>query len=721
MNLPTPKTRIGWMLSLFLISLSFIVYYGKVFEVLSTEYNISFWQSSTYKDGDVDFEVKVPKYISRFTTREILISAENTSKIKQSGFKLIVYAGTVQEDGCVSLNEDARKEIFFCPSVEGNLVGCTEGTNILDFDEIPYKGKVVKTLWVVGGKKGDTNGETDLDTEITFGLLKMPKSLEIPEPSCLELNGTASASFNSWGTLSQSFLRTLLLPPWSNGLIPALVLFVVYATEYKIQPKKKSSKNKPEKPQNRNLGTYFLYIKNWLTWMVAYHHFFAFFWVAFLYIGLTAVIVSFPLCVSSYTSHYMVDFWTWVIIGSLGLIIFLGSKILLGYCEPTDLKDNDPIYSIKTLPATPVKIEDRVRKTFEKIAASLDNRSFSREPVQALTTKLESGFLSLSNSVHEVLMGGIDASNQSQTLLAEIGQTLSSMHSLLEKQTRPEPAAKSLSLAEYRFNFQAILVDPEALRLFVDALNSISRSEFEKLKDNVDFSLRLLSLLANPKDGLDKVKIEGVALIGILADSNVFKDVTVLEKWLKEAPVQYIPALMDWMFAKKDALAEKYLKIVIQRCDALQSISLLAKYISRKEKLDNLAALHVSPNEYLYNVFDSLILLKDKEIIDVFPVDLTSDLEQVLYPFGDKSISSYGKDLGALPPTKELEEFHAMLLKILCALPADLFERVSNEIYVYYENEKELPKSKLSRFMQAYRDHKDSLSGLQADWRKGST
>ncbi len=621
-SLPVPRTRIGWMFSLLLIIVSFFIYYFWVFDCISDKYYQNFWHTQPYdSQNNVSFELRVPAQLSPFVYRELLIRARNISDKTVGPFSMTLFAGTMKDgEFCPYLEDGQFAPVLFCFAPNNNSVGCNEGSNIIEFGELPAYGEIVRNVWVVG----DSNWESIGRSQIFFGIWKNGYLLDnivnddpnitvtpvviptitplrvltaTPDPAngalvssptpfpansasenCIPTTNKPAVQFDSRMTFFQSFLGILLLPPWANGLIPALVLFVVYSNEHKIQRKEKKG-SCPKFSIRKYCQSLWRW---WVTGdsidptLVVCSQRCAFGLVTVLYFGLAITIFAVPLIFSDKTCWLF-----WLGLGLFGLVLFLGSKHLIGLCESTDLKDNDPIYRVEEPPAKPVEVEEKVKADLAQIANSVKELSSRRESAKGLTQKIESGFADLVSNLQEALriLGG--SQNKSQTILEDIRQSLTNMGALLENLSKPQSTESPPSIVGYRFNFQSILVDPEALRLFVEALNSVSRPEFEKLKDNADFALRLLSLLAKPKDGADKVKIEGVALISILADSNAFKDVTVLEKWLKEAPVQYIPALMNWLLTKKRKLAEKFLfEIVLSRlsrCDVIQALPLLKK------------------------------------------------------------------------------------------------------------------------------------------------
>jgi len=405
MNLPTPKTRTGWIFSLVLISLSFVIYYGVVFDILSTEYGDNFWETSTpLETRNINIDVTIPRYISRFAAREIIIRAKNITNTPQDGFSLIIAAGEItQNNVCVTRSKNTDM-VFFCPSPNVNSIGCILGedvekydgkiSNIVVFDSIPPYGQVVRTVWVGGGQNEEGNNKVDFGFwEIpnqTLGTNETDDELKSESDTCLQF-GSTSARFNPKGTFLQSFLRTLLLPPWSNGLIPALVFFVVYATEYKIQPDKNITKLPPF-----SLKAFFSDVKKWFRRDTSPRTFVvccqicAFGLVALLYFGIAAVIVSVPLVFSHWIGGTD-GIFLWLLRSIFGAILILISKYLLGKCEPTD----DSMYQVEDVPVKPVKIDESVKNTLKRIEKDLNNNLSSSS--QTLK-KIEAGLSKLSVS-----------------------------------------------------------------------------------------------------------------------------------------------------------------------------------------------------------------------------------------------------------------------------------------------------------------------------------
>jgi len=756
MNLPAPKTRAGWMLSLALISLSFLIYYGIVFKILSDEYSDNFWQPSVpLEKGNINIDVKIPRYISEFAAREITIRAKNNTNAPQDGFSLIIAAGEIKQndmnDVCVTWSKNTDR-VFFCPSPNVNSIGCTLGddvdkydgkfSNIVSFDSIPPHGQVVRTVWVGGGQSKDGDDKVDFGfwetSAESLGTNESGGEIKSESDKCLQF-GLTSARFSSAGTFLQSFLRTLLLPPWSNGLIPALVLFVVYTTESKIQPKKNITKIQPKKnitklpPFSQKvffsdvikwLKAFFPNAAKWFTCdtpprtFVACCHFYAFGLVALLYFSIAIFIVSLPL----FCSHWIGGTdgtIRWLSFSIFGVIFIVFSKIKLGKCEPTDLKDDDPMCRAADAPSKPIEIESDVKETLKKIVAGMSALSSNRASSSALTEKLESGFSSLSDRLQEAFIGLTDASAKSQAPLVKIQQTLEDMHVLLGGLSKPQTTLNKHSLADYPFNFHAILVDPEPLRLFVEALEAASVFEFNERLENAKFCLNVFSLLA-VKGDISELTVSGNRLIDLLAASNIFETPyddkeSTLEKWLNEADPKYIPKLMDLLLTKKRSLAEKYLfEIDLKKCDAFQVIPLLSKYITQKQEKGE------STDIRWRDLVFYLISLSEKDIPDNLAAEQADTWQTVLYPVEKRSILLYANEMLPLE-LEEIDRFYSILLKMLCVLP-DVFQTAATQIYGYYKevSEDKIP-SEINRFRGKYQEYENNLSGLQADWCKSST
>ena len=561
-NLPFPRTRTGWILSAWLIAISFVFYYCFVFSFLSEKYNRDFWQPQIYQKagGSLLLKLQVPRHLSNFVPRELVLRAWTDDDKPIDPFSITIVAGKLEPNkSCPSYN--SNMQVLFCSQLDGGVaVGCNDGSNTIKFDRIPPHGQVVHTLWMISdSSQGQLN-----QPEPTFGIWKEPNDPTTNPETCLPFRGTAvntdTSPFStnpylvSLITLLQSLLHILLLPPWANGLIPALVLFVVYLREHKIQPRKETmnwrtslkqcflnilsdaGKTKPARFFADHLGKF---LSNQdapkQAKLINCSKHFASLLVSLLYFSLAIIIFVIPVIFSGNG----VDFWwgLWVIL--LAATCALLMRYVLHQCAtcPDLDKNGDPICLEDIDWSDPDKDAlNQIANTLQEIRTNLTGMT---------DNKGNCAFLE-------------DSTKQVEAHLSALKETLTRIGTAFDKWIKTSDA-NSPKITACSFTPQTILLDKAAASLLAKALKTTSREQVKELLKDTGFALRMLSLLV--ADGQspenlqidDGEKISEILISAAVLNKNSDDKILIVDQWLNEIPdLKYANTLIAALNKNKD-------------------------------------------------------------------------------------------------------------------------------------------------------------------------
>jgi len=253
--LPLPKTRRGWLISVFVIAICFAVYYPFLFPWLESAYRKHFWTSvpTEVKIGStkLDVTIRTPKYISSFAAAELVITIKNCNdSLDQTAneFEMVL-----------ELEDKEENQIAYLLEGDDEILTIT-GENRLSFGVIPPGVTITKHIWLrlTNYKLSDSNTPNDIEnTDIHTDIYLMSKS---PSGAIswdnIEINRDTDSVIDSLVSLIQALIGAILLPPLSNGLIVLLSLFAVYSIEdYKYIPDR--NQDKPNIRKGSSIAMFF--------------------------------------------------------------------------------------------------------------------------------------------------------------------------------------------------------------------------------------------------------------------------------------------------------------------------------------------------------------------------------------------------------------------------------------------------------------------------------
>lgn len=346
-SLPVPRTVSGWLLSAFLMILSFFIYYDKLFEdLLKHYYDVGNYQNlppaTAYLDN-IEVSVLSPQSISRFIAQELIVKVVGVGE-STDDVSVIVSAHNI---GTQATDSPTNSIVLLCTTFPSdNFTSCEESRNRVDFGRIVKNEEASQGLWVIVSPR--VRGDVE---KIEFRFYD-ESGKEI------EFNQARKAEIKDQDAVAQSFLRTILLPPWANGFIPILVFLVVHLFEHKIQPGQTLKIRKGKRLNNEIINNSKIQISAYVV-------------VSIILFSVSGI------------------FYGWAIgrnvILALWIVALVISWVAISFMfESTDLQDKDPLYSKSSEPPPCSPIEKNFLNTSEEIKILLNDSGSAQTALETL-------------------------------------------------------------------------------------------------------------------------------------------------------------------------------------------------------------------------------------------------------------------------------------------------------------------------------------------------
>lgn len=210
MNLPLPKSRSGWFISFILVIFSYWYYYNNLYIEIYKAYQQQFFVPTIVADDqNWQIEIQVPKYTSVMAPGWIYGKIHNKSEQKQDVNLSVVF----DEESTVLVPSIYKEDVF-----QRRITETINGYSTINF-RIQFGNNVISA--------------DNCSEKLKFILNGKPLTIQSALP-CPQDNG-ADEQLQS---LKRAVIENLLLPPWANTLIPALVFIFGYLAESKTDEEK---------------------------------------------------------------------------------------------------------------------------------------------------------------------------------------------------------------------------------------------------------------------------------------------------------------------------------------------------------------------------------------------------------------------------------------------------------------------------------------------------
>jgi len=210
-ELPTPKSKIGWVVAVFYTVLLFLLYYLFLFTPLLDYYTDLTYKIHYQPQGNLEVVIMAPKRLYDAEPPWLYISATNDND--EPIYNVNIYVDTKSE----------HAELLLLPSLYGNDIYNKE----LNFRVIEKHATVTGRTKIISQenlKMGSVilsfSEEQAISPNYPLKLLELHPVGNIPSFEKDPIEG-----------IQRGFVEIILLPPWSNGFIFVLVLFSVYISE----------------------------------------------------------------------------------------------------------------------------------------------------------------------------------------------------------------------------------------------------------------------------------------------------------------------------------------------------------------------------------------------------------------------------------------------------------------------------------------------------------
>ncbi len=654
-NIPLPSTIRGWNVAIILILISFFLYYYFLFDkIITAYYHKDNFKRFTSTIENLEITMLIPQSISRFDTRELQL----TVLAKEATEKNVI----------ISIKTE---QLSFCNERPTSSSICYQGQSVLEFGSFVKGWQKSNTIWIVTAPR-ITDERFNLTFEISFC------SPFACESKPLNFSGKSEILIDNSSGLINSLIGTLLLPPWSNGLIPSLALLIVSLNEHRIQP------NQKHKQKN-------WFRQNTATFVFSILYLICFFIIPFYLLSIPSIF------------QYGVDFRIIIII-----VCFFLIPLIMNRFESIDISSGNPDDA-----QTSVHANESSSSSFDKLLAELgkklDEICKGLEHISS-TNQLELSRLSQQvMKLTDTVATPSDLPEKADKLIQQVTRLIDTVAKLRDRlslaQAVQEGAAPTNrnSPLDHEYNCLSLLHDDGLISLFKQELPHLSADQFQnKLKDE-KFAKCVLSLFVRAlKDDWDDLPIANRSLRGwikepVFWDQDI-QDSSIFTRWLddlhksdRKSFKDAMERVFEWMLKAKTDQVDKYLfNIFPQKYTPEIVIPLLAKYLDiyQKEAPTNIDWSKVL--DYILNMAP----LRNKEA--------PTEIRQILYPFNDKPLWEIANEHRTFSVEK-WKEVYTKLLEWLCVIQdKTLVGKIGLSIFQFYKDDGSLePNTQLGKFVQA--------------------
>ena len=254
-SLPFPQDRLSWLVAGLLVGVLLAVYYGFFYRQLEEANNNAYTfnepQARDSKDPPppVTLEVASPNSISSLSRQTLYLSVTNTTEVSTT-VKVVPQL--------IVRGADSADYYVFHDTPDDSQPTLQQGGYLL-FSDIPPQASVSQALTVQvlglnqteasatttgqdecqgdqqnGQETDDATGTPEQGSEATDdapGQLTVSLGFDIwQDTTCYDVKFANSSAMevDSLRAVAQGVMSFLLLPPWANGFIPFLAIFIVY-------------------------------------------------------------------------------------------------------------------------------------------------------------------------------------------------------------------------------------------------------------------------------------------------------------------------------------------------------------------------------------------------------------------------------------------------------------------------------------------------------------
>lgn len=211
--------------------LLYYIYYLILYPNLLNKYNLGYQLEIICDEEEVTISMNYPKYISEFVERKLIVNVQNnnsTPKDLSISFVASSYSGKGVEES--KKDESSEVDISSVRSIISYTNPDTTSyfPNHINFHLLPYG--IVKGVFYLNV---GTFKEDDIVTLYMYkdGVVISEGVVIISDVKEGEESNLGTITLNKVETLRHTLIETILLPPWSNGILIAVGIFISKASE----------------------------------------------------------------------------------------------------------------------------------------------------------------------------------------------------------------------------------------------------------------------------------------------------------------------------------------------------------------------------------------------------------------------------------------------------------------------------------------------------------
>ena len=220
-NLPFPDSRSGWATAIVSSFLLFLMFYTFGYPLVDNLYRRQYLRSGdSVAFESVKLQVELPRFVSSSVDRDLRIWVENQSdQPVEIKIKILTY---LARQGTNLTDTDQEEQsiatgVLVSSQAENNSI--QDGTDIINFGVIPQQARVFKSVRF--------RLPESQDGEIIRFRFMVDNGEKIVMAKIMDI----SSITHNPSSIIVELMKSILLPPLSNGLIPLVVLFCAYSLD----------------------------------------------------------------------------------------------------------------------------------------------------------------------------------------------------------------------------------------------------------------------------------------------------------------------------------------------------------------------------------------------------------------------------------------------------------------------------------------------------------
>ena len=234
----------GWLVFVFLTFTAILGYYSLGYPILSSELDKNFWYKTTASgpDKDILLEVRVPKYVASFEDSEIsfTVSIDSAPTAMPSANTPTATSTSGESEKPLDIRVSGKLMIPDDATPKETALFIKDKDKDLKLQENNYVSQILLPFDLAQGGQSQkiwthvANPYFSQNARVVFTIENASSSSAFTWSATEESpcgNSEICAYVNPYGVFRRAAIDKLLLPPWSNTVIPIAVFALVWLSE----------------------------------------------------------------------------------------------------------------------------------------------------------------------------------------------------------------------------------------------------------------------------------------------------------------------------------------------------------------------------------------------------------------------------------------------------------------------------------------------------------